>query len=209
LSPDDFEVFKTEGITRSATVLMVDISFSMAVRGRFQAAKRVAMALDGLIKNQYPKDSLYIVGFSSYARRIREEDLSYISWDESDIYTNIQHGLDIARKLLAKEKCTNKQIILVTDGEPTAHFEEDKTFYHQSPPCPRTLELTMREVRNCTRKGITINTFMLENEHFLNAFVTRMARLNKGRVFFTSTDSLGQYLLVDYIANKKRGISNS
>ena len=206
LNVEDFEVFKTEGLTRSATVLMLDLSLSMPVRGRFETAKRVALALDGLIRSQYPKDSLYIVGFSSYARRIRKEDLPYISWDEFDIYTNIQHGLRIARKLLAKEMCTNKQIILVTDGEPTAHVEGENTFFHEAPPRLRTLQLTVREVRNCTRQGIVINTFMLENNRFLSAFVTQMARVNKGRVFFTSPDSLGQYLLVDYISNKRRRI---
>ncbi|MFC1903218.1 VWA domain-containing protein, partial [Chloroflexota bacterium] len=204
LSAEDFEVFKTEGLTTSANVLMLDLSFSMAARGRFQAAKRVAIALDGLIRSQYPRDKLYIVGFSSYARQIEKEDLAYITWDEFDIYTNIQHGLYIARKLLVKETCNNRQIILVSDGEPTAHVDSGNTFFHQAPPGPRTLELTLKEVRNCTKEGIVINTFMLENDRFLRAFVTQMARINKGRVFFTSADSLGQYLLVDYVSNKRR-----
>jgi uncharacterized protein with von Willebrand factor type A (vWA) domain len=203
MSVDDFEVFKTEALTRSATVLMLDLSLSMPMRGNFQAAKRVAVALDNLIRSQYPKDSLYIVGFSSYARRIKKEDLSYMNWDEFDPYTNLQHGLYLARKLLAKEICTNKQIILISDGEPTAHFEEGHVYF-QYPPSLRTLQLTLREVRKCTQKGIIINTFMLESGRFLGAFVTQMARINKGRVFFTSADSLGQYLLVDYISNKRK-----
>ncbi len=206
LKAEDFEVFRTEGITRSATVLMLDLSFSMAARGRFQAARRVAIALDSLIRSQYPKDSLHIVGFSSYARRIKKEDLSHISWDEFDIYTNIQHGLFLARKLLVKEMCTNKQIILVSDGEPTAHVEGENEFFYQAPPSPRTIQLTLKEVKNCTQKGIVINTFMLENDGFLSAFVTQIARINKGRVFFANAENLGQYLLVDYIANKKRCI---
>jgi uncharacterized protein with von Willebrand factor type A (vWA) domain len=182
---------------------MLDLSLSMPMRGNFQAAKRVAVALDNLIRSQYPKDSLYIVGFSSYARRIKKEDLSYMNWDEFDPYTNLQHGLYMARKLLAKEICTNKQIILISDGEPTAHFEEGHVYF-QYPPSLRTLQLTLREVRKCTQKGIIINTFMLESGRFLGAFVTQMARINKGRVFFTSADSLGQYLLVDYISNKRK-----
>ncbi len=205
LSTDDFEVYRTEELTRSATVLMLDLSLSMPMRGNFEAAKRVAIALDGLIRSQYPKDSLYIVGFSSYARQIKKEDLAYMGWDEFDPYTNMQHGFYVARKLLAKERCTNKQIILVSDGEPTAHFEGGNIFF-QVPPTLRTLQLTLREVRNCTQKSIVINTFMLESGRFLSAFVTQMARINKGRVFFTSADSLGQYLLVDYISNKKRRI---
>ncbi len=205
LSADDFEVFKTEELTRSATVLMLDLSLSMPMRGNFQAAKQVALALDGLIRTQYPRDSLQIIGFSSYARRIKKEDIVYLNWDDFDPYTNMQHGLSLARKLLDKEICTNKQIILISDGEPTAHVEQGNVYF-QYPPSLRTLQLTLREVRNCTRKGIVINTFMLESAPFLGAFVTQMARINKGRVFFTSADSLGQYLLVDYISNKKRKI---
>jgi uncharacterized protein with von Willebrand factor type A (vWA) domain len=200
---DDFEVFKTEAVTRSATVLMMDLSLSMPMRGNFQAAKKVAIALDNLIRTQYPKDSLFIVGFSSYARQIKKESLSYMNWDEFDPYTNMQHGFYLARKLLSKELCSNKQIILISDGEPTAHFEGESVYF-EYPPSLRTLQLTLREVRKCTQKGIVINTFMLESGRFLGAFVTQMARLNKGRVFFTSADSLGEYLLVDYIGNKRK-----
>ncbi len=205
LSAEDFEVFQTEELTRSATVLMLDLSLSMPMRGNFQAAKRVAVALDGLMRTQYPRDVLHIVGFSSYARRIKTADIVYLNWDDFDPYTNMQHGLFLARKLLDKETCTNKQIILISDGEPTAHFEGEN-IYFQYPPSLRTLQMTLREVRNCTRKGIVINTFMLESAPFVSAFVAQMARVNKGRVFFTSADSLGQYLLVDYVSNKKRRI---
>jgi len=203
LSPEDFEVFKLEQVTRSATALMLDLSLSMPMRGNFQAAKQVAIALDGLIRSQYPKDSLYVIGFSSYARQIKKEELPYMGWDEFDPYTNIQHGLSLARKLLVRERCSNKQIILVSDGEPTAHTEGGN-IYFQYPPSMRTIQLTLREVKNCTRDGVVINTFMLGQGDFLNAFVTQMARVNKGRVFFTSADTLGRYMLVDYIASKRR-----
>ncbi len=203
LSVEDFEVYKSEALTQSATVLLLDLSLSMPMRGNFQAAKQVTMALDGLIRSQYPKDSLQIVGFSSYARPVKKDDLAFMSWDEFDPYTNIQHGLYVARKLLMKERRTNKQIIMITDGEPTAHFEGGNLFF-QYPPTLRTIQLTLREVRNCTQKGIQINTFMLESGRFLGSFVTQMARINKGRVFFASADNLGEYLLVDYIANKKK-----
>ncbi len=205
LRPDDFEVYKTEGITRSATVLMLDLSLSMPMRGNFQAAKRVAIALDGLIRNQYPKDSLHIVGFSSYARQIKKEDLSYMSWDEFDPYTNIQHGLYLARKMLTAERCANRQIIMISDGEPTAHFEGGNIFF-QYPPSLRTLQLTLREVRNCTQQGIVINAFMLESDRFFSTFANQMAHINKGRIFYTNAENLGQYLLVDYVAHKKRKI---
>ncbi|OGO30146.1 MAG: hypothetical protein A2Z29_07610 [Chloroflexi bacterium RBG_16_56_11] len=202
---DDFEVFRMEAATRSATVLMLDLSLSMPMRGNFEAAKRVAVALDNLIRGQYPKDSLYIVGFSSYARQIKKEDLTRMRWDEFDPYTNLQHGLHFARKLLSREICTNKQIILVTDGEPTAHFE-GKYLYFRFPPSLRTLQLTMKEVRRCTQKSIVINTFMLEGGRSFSAFVRQMARINKGRVFYTTADNLGQYLLVDFISNRSKKV---
>ncbi len=198
---DDFEVFRTEAVTRSATVLMLDLSLSMPMRGNFEAAKRVAVALDTLIRTQYPRDSLYIVGFSSYGRQVKKDDLAVMGWDEFDPYTNLQHGLFVARKLLTKEICTNKQIILVSDGEPTAHFEGGY-LYFRFPPSPRTIQATMNEVRNCTRKGIIINTFMMESGRYFGTFITRMARLNKGRIFHTNANNLGRYMLVDFMANK-------
>jgi uncharacterized protein with von Willebrand factor type A (vWA) domain len=134
---------------------------------------------------------------------MKKEDLPYMGWDEFDPYTNIQQGFQLARKLLSKERCNNKQILLVSDGEPTAHIEEGQ-IYFQYPPSLRTIQLTMREVKYCTKQDIIINTFMLGESHYLNAFVTQMARLNKGRVFFTSADTLGEYILVDYMSNKKK-----
>ncbi len=205
LSTEDFEIYRTEDMTRTATILALDMSLSMPRRGNFEAAKRVTLALDNLIRTQYPKDSLYIIGFSSYARQVKKEDVTYMSWDDFDPYTNMQHGLILARKLLDKENCTNKQIILITDGEPTAHFENGH-LYFQFPPSLRTIQLTLREAKNCTRNGIIINTFMLEGNQFNDSFVTQMARVNKGRVFYTNADSLGQYLLVDYVSNKKKKI---
>lgn len=220
LSTEDFEIYRTEEATRSSTVLLLDLSLSMPMRGNFEAAKRVTLALDGLIRSRYPKDSLHIVGFSSYARKLKKEDLTYMTWDEFDPYTNLQHGLAVARNLLDRERGENKQVILVSDGEPTAHFEGDQ-LYFQIPTSVRTLQRTMREVRLCTQKGITINIFMLEGnpfggfgrrggrdrgvrQEFQNDFVARIARLNKGRVFYTSPDRLGEYMLVDYISHKRK-----
>lgn len=205
LTPADFEVFDSQLLTRSATVLMLDLSLSMPMRGNFYAAKQVAMALDSLIRSQFPRDTLHIIGFSSYAREIKNDELATMGWDEFDPYTNIQHGLALARKLLAKQRCQNKQVILVSDGEPTAHIENGE-MYFQYPPSARTIQLTLREVEQCTRAGVVINTFMLGESYFLNAFVTRIAQINKGRVFFTSADSLGEYMLVDYITNRRRGV---
>ena len=202
----DFEVYKYEQSARSATVLMLDLSLSMSVRDNFYAAKHVALALDGLIRSQFPQDSLHIIGFSSYAREIKKEDLATLRLDQSDPYTNIQHGLELARKLLGKEKAQNKQIIIITDGEPTAHLEEGQLNYQFSPGA-KTLQMTLREVENCTRQGITINTFMLGESNLNNAFITRIAKINKGRVFFANPDGLGQYVLVDYLSNRRKSVS--
>ncbi len=203
IAPEDFEVFETEALTCSATVLMLDLSLSMPMRGNFEAAKRVAIALDSLIRSQYPRDILHTIGFSTYARLIKKDELLYISWDEFDPYTNIQQGLALARKLLGKVRAANKQVILITDGEPTAHIENGRLFL-QYPPSLRTLQLTLREAKRCAQSGIVINTFMLDSYQLYTAFVDQMAKAGKGRVFFTSADNLGQYVLVDYVANKRR-----
>jgi uncharacterized protein with von Willebrand factor type A (vWA) domain len=193
LNPDDFEVFREEQTTRSATVLMLDLSLSMPMHGNFQAAKIVAVALDTLITTKYPKDSLYVLGFSSYARRLTREDLTCISWDDFDPYTNMHHGFMVARKLLQKDRSANKQILLISDGEPTAHLENGRVFF-QYPPSMRSIQMTLNEVSNCTRDRIVINTFMLRGSGNFNSFINQLARLNRA-VFFTSADNLGQYVV--------------
>jgi uncharacterized protein with von Willebrand factor type A (vWA) domain len=205
ISKDDLEVFRTETLTRSATVLMMDLSLSMPLRGNFQAAKQVAIALDSLIRTQYPRDILEIIGFSTYAHVIKREKLPYITWDEFDPYTNIQQALFMAGGFLSKTRCNNKQIILITDGEPTAHIENGHLFL-QFPPTLRTIQLTLREAKRCTQHGIRVNTFMLDTHQLSSTFVMQMAKASRGRVFFTTADNLGQYLLVDYVANKRHRI---
>ncbi len=203
IAPNDFEVYRTELTAHSSTVLMLDLSLSMAMRGNFVAAKKVALALDNLIRSQFPRDSLYIVGFSTYAREVRPEKLAFLSWNEFDPYTNIQHGLIVAQKLLSRERGGTKQIIMISDGEPTAHIEDGQLF-SQYPPSHRTLRETLREVKRCTQAEITINTFMLDRNSYLMDFVDQLTKINHGRIFYTSADRLGQYILVDYMANKKR-----
>jgi uncharacterized protein with von Willebrand factor type A (vWA) domain len=205
LEVQDFEVFRQEERTRSATVVMLDMSLSMRMGGNFEAAKIVAIALNSLISGKFPKDSLYILGFSSIARRMTPEELTYITWDDFTPYTNMQHGFMLARKLLEKDRSTNKQIIMISDGQPTSHIENGRIVFHL-PTTQRCIDVTLREVKNCTRAGIVINTFMLPNRDIFNIFVDRMARLNKGRVFFTSPGDLGKYIIVDYINNKKSKI---
>ena len=205
LSVDDFEVNQWHAATRTAIVLMLDMSLSMFMRNYFEAAKRTAIALDCLIRGQFPKDVLHIVGFSQVARVIKKEDLFHIGQNWYEHGTNLQHALMLAEKLLAKEGAANKQIIVITDGEPTAHIENGEIWF-QYPPSLRTLQMTLREVRNVTQKGIVINTFMMDDSPYLSAFITRATSLNKGRVFFADPSNLGKYVLHDYISKKKKVI---
>ena len=203
IRPEDFEVYRLEQVSQASTVLMLDLSLSMAMRGNFLAAKKVALALDNLIRTQFPRDALYVVGFSTYAREVRPDALPYLGWDEYDPYTNIQHGLELSQRLLSRLSSGTKQIILISDGEPTAHLEAGQLFL-QYPPSPRTIRETLREVKRCTRRGITINTFMLDHSSYLMEFVDQMTRINRGRVFYTSAERLGQYILVDYLNSRCR-----
>ena len=205
LHKDDFEVYRSEELTQTATVMMVDLSWSMALRGSFQAAKKVALALNNLIRSQFSRDSLYIIGFSAYARELQAEELPYVRWDESVLGTNMHHALMLAQNLLAKHKNGTRQIIMISDGEPTAHLERGRSYFAY-PPSPITIRETLKEVKRATQKGITINTFMLDRNYYLKEFVNQVAKINKGRVFYTTPDKLGQYILVDYVQNKRKNI---
>ncbi len=205
LDKDDFEVYRSEQLTQTATVMMVDLSWSMALRGSFQAAKKVALALNNLIRSQFSRDSLYIIGFSAYARELKAEQLPYVRWDESVLGTNMHHALMLAQNLLARHKNATRQIIMISDGEPTAHLERGRSYFAY-PPSPITIRETLKEVKRATQKGITINTFMLDRNYYLKEFVNQVAKINKGRVFYTTPDKLGQYILVDYVQNKRKNI---
>ncbi len=207
LREDDFEVYRSEQFSQTATVVMVDLSWSMALRGSFQAAKKVALALHNLISTKYTRDSLYIIGFSAYAREVKPEELPYVSWDESVLGTNMHHAFILAQKLLAKHKVGTRQIIMISDGEPTAHLEGGHSFFSY-PPSPITIRETLKEVKRATDKGIIINTFMLDRNYFLKEFVNEMAKINKGRVFYTTPEGLGEYILVDYVAHKKKRVES-
>ena len=205
LGKDDFEVYSTEHLSTTATVMMLDLSWSMALRGSFQAAKRVALALYNLIKTQFPKDVLYILGFSAYARELKPEELPYVRWDESVLGTNMHHALILAQQLLSRHRAGTRQIIMISDGEPTAHLEHGRSYFSY-PPSPITIRKTLQEVKRCTQKGIVINTFMLDRNYYLKEFVNQIAKMNKWRVFYTTPDKLGQYILVDYVAQKRKRV---
>lgn len=202
LSPDDFEVERTEHLTRAATVLMVDLSMSMPMRGNFLPAKKMAMALHTLITSRYPHDFIGLVGFSETAREITAAQLPEVSWDY--VYgTNMHHGFTLARKMLSREHGT-KQIIMVTDGEPTAHITSRGDVFFDYPPAPETLEVTLKEVLRCTRDGIRINTFVLDATASLDRFISQLTKMNGGRAFHTTNDELGGYVLEDFIERRQR-----
>jgi len=202
LSPDDFEIERTEHLTRSSTVLMLDLSLSMPMRDNFLPAKKVAMALHSLISTQFPRDYLGIVGFGEVARELKAEQLPEVSWDF--VYgTNMHHAFTLSRRMLSRQTGT-KQIIMITDGEPTAHITPSGDVYFNYPPVRETVEATLREVVRCTKEGIRINTFMLDADAGLRGFVERLSKINRGRAFFTSPETLGDYVLVDFLEHKKQ-----
>ena len=206
IAPEDFEVHVPEHSSQASTVLLLDQSRSMGMHGSFVAAKKVAMALSTLIRTQFPRDRLYIVGFSDYAVEITEEELTQVTWNDWQSGTNMHHALMLSRKLLSKDKGGTRQILMVTDGEPTSHLEGSYSYFNY-PPSYQTIRETLKEVRRCTQEGITINTFMLESSAYLVDFVDKMMRINRGRAFYSGPGSLGEYVLVDYMSNRRRRIA--
>jgi uncharacterized protein with von Willebrand factor type A (vWA) domain len=205
IGPDDFEVYRSEETTVSSTVLLLDMSRSMLLRGCSTAAKRVAMALHTLISTKFPRDRLYVVGFAYYARQIPPEAIATLSPYEFEYGTNLQHALIIARQLLGR-RGGNKEIVVITDGEPTAHIANGQVEFAY-PPTSRTMQSTLREVGRCTREGIVINTFMLERSRYLSDFVDLMSRINRGRAFYVEPEHLGEYVLVDYVSKKTKRVA--
>jgi uncharacterized protein with von Willebrand factor type A (vWA) domain len=205
LQPADFAVRRTELSTRCATALLLDMSRSMIYRGCWTAAKKVALALQALIRAQYPQDALYVIGFSLYARELDPDEVPAVVLTDHHYGTNMQHALLLARRLLGRHRGANRQVIMITDGEPTAHLEGSEAFFDY-PTTRRTWQLTQAEALRCAREGVTINTFMLEDSPGLVRFVTEMSRINRGRAFFVQPDRLGQYVLVDYLARKQKRV---
>src|SRR5947207_1714413 len=206
LQKDDFEVYRTEFTTQSSTVLMIDLSMSMIYNGCQPAAKKVAVALESLIRSQFPRDNLYVVGFSFVAREYKPQELVEMSLFDNDTGTNMAHGLMLSRQLLSRHHGVNKQIIMITDGGPTVWYE-DGGWQFGYPPNPFAEQQALLETQRCTRDGITINTFMLEDDRWMVAFVNQMAEINRGRTFYADKNNLGEYLLVDYLNNKRKFIA--
>jgi uncharacterized protein with von Willebrand factor type A (vWA) domain len=202
LEAGDFEVLETERRSAAAVCLLIDLSYSMVLRDAWGAAKATALALNSLISTRYPQDALQIIGFSAMARNLRAGELAEL---EPDMVqgTNLQHALMLAGRHLDRHADAEPIVLVVTDGEPTAHIEPGGRPWFEWPPLPRTLELTLAEVLRLTKRGATINVFMLDEEPRLIRFVQTLARLNHGRVFAPATDRLGDYVVSDYLRTRR------
>ena len=201
LAVEDFEVVETERRTRAAVALLVDLSYSMALNGTWGAAKSTALALHTLVTTRYPQDAIEIIGFSQYARVLRPAELAGLDFDPVQ-GTNLQHALLLARRHLTRHRDAEPIVLVVTDGEPTAHLERDGSAVFCWPPLPETVSLTLAEVDRATRSGVTLNVFMLGEDPQLVAFMNEVARRNRGRLFTSDADTLGEYVVQDYLRSR-------
>jgi uncharacterized protein with von Willebrand factor type A (vWA) domain len=204
LSVSDFEVGETERRASAAVCLLVDLSYSMALRGTWGVAKQTALALHALVRSRYPQDSIQVIGFSNYARELRETDLAGLGWDMVQ-GTNLHHALILAGRFLDRRPEHNPVVLVVTDGEPTAHLRRDGQSCFDWPPSPETLELTLAEVDKMTRRRATMNVFMLAEDVRLTAFVDEVARRNGGRVLHAMPENLGEYVVRDFLRSRRNG----
>ncbi|HVM00380.1 MAG TPA: hypothetical protein VM324_13895 [Egibacteraceae bacterium] len=206
LDPEDFELAEAERRVRAATVLLLDMSFSMPLRGNWIPAKKVALALHSLISLRFPEDRFYVVGFSDYARRLAPRDLLTTGWER--VYgTNMQHAFMIARRLLGAHPSDEKQVIMVTDGEPTAHLQTGPggsvSAYFSWPPEPETLRLTLGEAARLARTGATMNVFLLDHDPGAAAFVEHMVSGYGGRIFYPDLRDLGRLVVRDFLRGRR------
>jgi uncharacterized protein with von Willebrand factor type A (vWA) domain len=201
LTAQDFQVAETERRSVAAVCLLVDLSYSMALRGTWAAAKQTALALHALLRSKYPQDAIQVVGFSNYARELHEAELAGLGWDMVQ-GTNLHHALMIAGRHLDRHPEHEPVVLIVTDGEPTAHLQRDGRPWFDWPPSPETLELTLAEVDKMTRRRAALNIFMLADDDRLSAFVDNVARRNGGRVLRTAPEHLGEYVVNDFLRTR-------
>jgi uncharacterized protein with von Willebrand factor type A (vWA) domain len=201
LTASDFRVAETERRSAAAVCLLVDLSYSMALRGTWAAAKQTALALHALLRSKYPQDAIQVIGFSNYARELHETELAGLGWDMVQ-GTNLHHALMIAGRHLDKHPEHEPVVLIITDGEPTAHLQRDGRPWFDWPPAPETIELTLAEVDKMTRRHAALNIFMLADDDRLSAFVDNVARRNGGRVLRTAPEHLGEYVVTDFLRTR-------
>lgn len=189
---------ETERRTGAAVCLLVDLSYSMVLRGTWAAAKQTTLALHTLVTSKFPQDAIQIIGFSNYARTLHPTEMAGLDWDMVQ-GTNLHHALMIAGKHLDRHPDFEPIVLVVTDGEPTAHLRPDGRSLFDYPPSTETLVLTLAEVDKMTRRSATMNFFMLAEDRRLVSFVEEVARRNGGRVFAPDADRLGEYVVSDYL----------
>lgn len=204
LTAEDFEVAETERRGGAAVSLLVDLSYSMALRGTWAAAKQTALALHALLRSRFPQDALQVVGFSNYARELKETELAALSLDAVQ-GTNLHHALMLAGRHLDSHPEQEPVVLVVTDGEPTAHLRASGGFWFDWPPSPETIELTVAEVDKMTRRHAVLNIFMLADDERLTEFVENVAKRNGGRVLRAQPEHLGEYVVSDFL--RARGTS--
>lgn len=206
LQEEDLEVYETEHLTSCATVMAIDISHSMVLYGedRITPAKTVALALTELITTKYPKDYLGVVLFGDRAEQIQLSDLPYIQ--AGPYHTNTRGALRLSRALLHRQKQPNKQIFLITDGKPSAIFEGGQIYKNPFGLDMKIVNRTLEEVDLCRRQRIIITTFMLATDPMLTEFVEKLTQINRGRAYFASPHDLGEFILADYIRNRRRRV---
>jgi uncharacterized protein with von Willebrand factor type A (vWA) domain len=204
LAASDFEVAETERRSAAVVSLLVDLSYSMQLRGTWAAAKQTALALHSLLRSRFPQDAIQVVGFSNYARELRETELAGLGWDMVQ-GTNLHHALMLAGRHIDRHPEHEPVVLIVTDGEPTAHLQRDGRSWFDWPPSPETVELTLAEVDKMTRRHAALNIFMLADDERLSAFVDNVARRNGGRVLQAAPEHLGEYVIRDFL--RTRGAS--
>jgi uncharacterized protein with von Willebrand factor type A (vWA) domain len=205
LHPDDLEVVEQEVRPRTATALLLDLSFSMPLQGHFVPAKRMALALHALIAGKHRQDSLHLIGFSDYARMMQPADLAAAGFER--VYgTNMHHAFLLARRVLADDPRPVKRVVMVTDGEPTAHLVDGVSVFNW-PPVPETLEATLREAMRLARAGIELDVFLLEDAPGLIAFAERLAQLTGGEVVRMSAEEAGRTVIGGYGRGDERDLA--
>jgi Ca-activated chloride channel family protein len=205
LDEEDIEIYETEHATSCATALLIDISHSMILYGedRITPAKKVAMALAELIKNKFPKDKLYVITFGDEAELISDAELPFL--EVGPYHTNTRDGLRLARRMLRRSGNINKQIFMVTDGKPSAMFDENGKLYKNSFGLdPKIINKTLDEAIALRREKIPISTFMIARDNYLIDFVEEMTKANHGRAYYSGLNDLGQFVLVDYVRNRRK-----